>query len=101
MRTTNISRNGRGSDNPEQGRIGQNQNIGKEIYYNNGKIKIGSAYYLNPLKPKYVEQDPDMLLIQKYLISDPALLRKERLITLVFELFGVFILLVIFLKGIS
>ena len=38
------------------------------IPYNNGKVNIGSAYYLNPLKPKYVEQDPDMLLIQKHYV---------------------------------
>lgn len=71
------------------------------MYYNNGKVKIGCNYFLNPLKPKYVEQDEDMLLIQKHLISDPALLRKERLLTRTFELLGAFILLVILLKGMS
>jgi len=45
--------------------------------YNNGKIKIGSAYYLNPLKPKYIEQDVDMLEIQSYLIHDPRVLNKH------------------------
>jgi len=70
------------------------------MYYNNGKIKIGSEYYLNPLKPKYVEQDKDMLLIQKHLISDPALSNREHLITRCFELVGALILLVVLLKGI-
>ena len=39
-------------------------------YYNNGKIKIGSEHYLNPLRKKYIEEDHDMLEIQKYLIHD-------------------------------
>ena len=69
------------------------------MYYNNGKVKIGSEYYLNPLKPKYVETDPDMLLIQKYLISDPALLRKEALYLRGAELLGAVVLLIILLKG--
>jgi len=43
------------------------------IPYNNGKVCIGKYYR----KPAYVEQDSDMLLIQKYLISDPAMLRKH------------------------
>ena len=71
------------------------------MYLNNGKVKIGSAYFLNPLRPKYVEQDRDMLLIQKYLISDPNILRKEHLITRAFEWVGVFVLVIILLKGMS
>lgn len=71
------------------------------IYYNNGKVKIGSAYYLNPLKPKYIEQDRDMLNLQTYLIGDPVKLRREHYITRAFELFGAFILIVILLKDIS
>jgi len=47
------------------------------IPYNNGKIKIGSAYDLNPLRPKYIEQDVDMLEIQSYLIHDPRVLNKH------------------------
>jgi hypothetical protein len=74
---------------------------GGSMYLNNGKVKIGSAYFLNPLRPKYVEQDRDMLLIQKHLISDPNILLKEQLITRISELVGAFILLVILLKGIS
>ena len=47
------------------------------VPYNNGKIKIGSAYYLNPLKPKYIEHDEDMLELQSYLIMDPSILNKQ------------------------
>ena len=71
------------------------------MYLNNGKVKIGSAYFLNPLRPKYVEQDRDMLLIQKHLISDPNLLLKEQLVTRILELVGAFVLLIILLKGMS
>ena len=49
-------------------------------YYNNGKIKIGSEYYLNPLRKKYIEEDHDMLEIQKYLTITPS--RKYRLGTI-------------------
>ena len=45
-------------------------------YLNNGKVLIGSQYDRNPLKPKYVEQDPDMLRLQSYLIHDPARLKQ-------------------------
>jgi len=44
-------------------------------FLNNGKVLIGSRYDENPLKPKYIEQDPDMLEIQKWLIHDPRQLR--------------------------
>jgi len=71
------------------------------MYLNNGKVKIGSAYFLNPLRPKYVEQDRDMLLIQKHLISDPNLFLKEHITTRVFEWAGAFVLLIILLKGMS
>lgn len=43
------------------------------IPYNNGKIKMGSNYRPNP----YIETDPDMILLQSYLIQDPKLLRKQ------------------------
>jgi hypothetical protein len=46
--------------------------------YNNGKIKIGSEWYLNKLvNPPYIEQDIDMLELQSYLIQDPRVLNKE------------------------
>jgi hypothetical protein len=69
--------------------------------YNNGKVSIGSAYYLNPLRPKYVEHDKDMLLIQKHLICDPALLKRQYWTTRIAECFGIFVLLVVLLKGLS
>jgi hypothetical protein len=48
-----------------------------DVPYNNGKIKIGSEYYLNPLKPKYIEYDEDMLELQSYLIHDPRILNRQ------------------------
>jgi hypothetical protein len=74
---------------------------GGSMYLNNGKVKIGSLYCLNPLKPKYVEKDPDMLLIQKYLICDPALIRREKILTRGAELVGALVLLLILLKEMS
>jgi hypothetical protein len=50
----------------------------KKTPYNNGKIKIGSEWYLNKLvNPPYVEHDEDMLELQSYLIQDPRILNKE------------------------
>jgi hypothetical protein len=69
------------------------------MYYNTGKVKIGSSYDLNPLRKKYVEEDEDMLLLQQYLICDVALLRRRYIVRRVCELVGAFILLVILLKG--
>ena len=68
------------------------------MYYNTGKVKIGSAYDLNPLRKKYVEQDPDMLLLQQYLICDVNLLRRQNTVKRIGELIGAFVLLVILLK---
>ena len=48
-----------------------------DVPYNNGKIKIGCAYYLNPLRPKYSEYDEDMLELQSYLIHDPRILNQQ------------------------
>ena len=44
-----------------------------DVPYNNGKIKIGSQYDRNPLRPKYIEYDEDMLELQSYLIHDPRI----------------------------
>lgn len=68
------------------------------MYYNTGKVKIGIYHELNPLRKKYLEQDPDMLLLQQYLICDVALLRRQNDIKRLCELIGAFILLVILLK---
>jgi hypothetical protein len=43
------------------------------VPYNNGKVKIGINY-----KPKaYVETDSDMLMLQSYLIEDPARINRR------------------------
>ena len=68
-------------------------------YYNNGKIKIGSEYYLNPLRKKYIEEDPDMLEIQKYLIHDPAILNRQYWTEKTLLIISCFVLLVVCLKG--
>ena len=70
-----------------------------DVPYNNGKVSIGSAYYLNPLRRKYVEEDYDMLRLQQYLIYDPELNRRKHLIKRVFEWAGVVVLLIVILKG--
>jgi hypothetical protein len=63
-----------------------------DVPYNNGKIKIGCEYYLNPLRLKYIEYDKDMLELQSYLIQDPRILNRQYwasriyLITLLFIL---------------
>jgi hypothetical protein len=69
------------------------------MYYNTGKVKIGSSYDLNPLRKKYIEEDEDMLLLQQYLICDVAVLRRRYIARRICELVGAFILLVILLKG--
>jgi hypothetical protein len=71
----------------------------KDIHYNNGKVLIGSAYDLNPLKPKYVEKDHDMLEIQSYLIYDPRVLNRRYWTEKGLLILGLFIVLVIFLKS--
>jgi hypothetical protein len=43
------------------------------VPYNNGKIQMGINHQPEP----YIETDPDMILIQSYLIQDPKLLRKQ------------------------
>lgn len=50
----------------------------KKTCYNNGKVKIGDAVYLNKLvNPPYVETDNDMLELQSYLIGDPRILNRQ------------------------
>ena len=43
------------------------------VPYNNGKIKIGSNFH----PKKYIETDPDMLMLQSYLIEDPVRLNRR------------------------
>ena len=67
----------------------------KETPYNNGKIKIGDAVYLNKLaNPPYVERDDDMLELQSYLIHDPRILNREYWIKRVYIMFLLFVLTV-------
>jgi hypothetical protein len=43
------------------------------VPYNNGKVQIGKYYQ----KPQYVEEDPDMIRIQGWLIGDNRTARIE------------------------
>jgi hypothetical protein len=68
----------------------------KDTPYNNGKVKIGNAVYLNKLaNPPYVEQDEDMLELQSYLIQDPRILNKEYWFKRVYIAFLLFVLTII------
>ena len=68
--------------------------------YNNGKIKIGNAVYLNKLaNPPYVEQDEDMLELQSYLIQDPRILNKEYWFKRVYIAFLLFILTILLMAN--
>ena len=73
----------------------------KDVHYNNGKVLIGSAYYLNPLKPKYIEEDMDMLRLQSYLIHDPSRLKYEYWTNKCLLVFSIFVLTFVLLKGCS
>jgi hypothetical protein len=46
-------------------------------------LQIGKYYE----KPRYIEYDSDMLLIQSYLIYDPAMIRKHNLMKLSYGIF--------------
>jgi len=48
--------------------------------YNTGKVMIGSNYDANPLKPKYVEYDDDMLLLQHALVGNTRQYRRDKLL---------------------
>ena len=68
----------------------------KDTPYNNGKVKIGEAVYLNKLaNPPYVEQDEDMLELQSYLIHDPRVLNKEYWLKRIYIMFLLFVLTVL------
>ena len=67
----------------------------KETPYNNGKVKIGDAVYLNKLaNPPYIERDEDMLELQSYLIHDPRVLNKEYWLKRVYIVLLLFVLTV-------
>lgn len=59
-------------------------------FLNNGKVLIGSQYDKNPLKPKYVEYDPDMLRLQLALIGDIKAERRKNLFNVLYMFFIVF-----------
>lgn len=72
----------------------------KETPYNNGKVKIGDAVYLNKLaNPPYVEQDEDMLELQSYLIQDPRILNKEYWFKRLYIAFLLFVLTVLLMAN--
>lgn len=48
--------------------------------YNTGKVLIGSNYDANPLKPKYVEYDDDMLLLQHAFVGNTKQYRRDKLL---------------------
>ena len=67
--------------------------------YNTGKVAIGSNYDANPLKPKYVEFDGDMLKLQTALVGDVKQYRKNRLASRIYA--GVVGLVLIFAYGLA
>jgi len=72
----------------------------KTTPYNNGKIKIGNAVYLNKLaNPPYIEQDEDMLELQSYLIQDPRILNKEYWYKRIYIAFLLFVLTIILMAN--
>jgi hypothetical protein len=70
-----------------------------DVPYNNGKVKIGSAYYLNPLRPKYIEFDRDMLELQSYLIQDPSSLNRQYWAKWIYLLILLFILILMLMAN--
>jgi hypothetical protein len=63
------------------------------VPYNNGKVKIGINYH----PKRYVETDPDMLMLQSYLIQDPAMLRRQYWLHKAYWAFFMFLVLAIWL----
>jgi len=63
--------------------------------YNTGKVKIG----INYRKPQYVENDPDMLNLQSWLIYDPARLRKQYWARKIYITALIFVFLIIWLRS--
>lgn len=49
-------------------------------FLNTGRVLIGAYYDLNPLKPKYIEYDEDMLLLQTALIGDVQAIRRTKIL---------------------
>lgn len=69
--------------------------VTSNVPYDNGKIKMGINYQ----PPKYVEHDPDMLMIQSYLIQDPKILNFHYWVNKAYWFGFGFIVLVIWLTA--
>jgi hypothetical protein len=65
------------------------------IPYDTGKVKIGLYYQ----KPRYVEEDMDMLRLQSYLIYDPARLKRQYWINKFVMFLSVATLLIVIAKS--
>jgi hypothetical protein len=63
--------------------------------FDTGKVKMGIYYR----KPMYIEYDPDMLELQKWMIGDPEKLRREYWMNVSYIFLLIFVLLVIILRG--
>jgi hypothetical protein len=50
------------------------------VPYNNGKVSIGKYYQ----KPRYVEQDPDMIAIQGWFLGDNKAARRNYIANLAY-----------------
>ena len=53
-------------------------------FLNTGRVLIGSQYDKNPLKPKYIEYEEDMLLLQTALIGDVQAIRRNNLLNIAY-----------------
>jgi len=65
------------------------------VPFNNGKIKLGQYYEPS----QYIESDPDMLLLQSYLIGDPKIRRKQFYVKVAYWSLLVLIVLIIWLRS--
>jgi hypothetical protein len=62
-------------------------------YMTSTGIQIGKYYQ----KPKYVEEDSDMLRLQTYLIGDPVMLKRQYWLWIAYKLGLMFIVLILIL----
>jgi len=53
-------------------------------FLNTGRVLIGSQYDKNPLKPRYTESEPDMLLLQTALIGDVKTIRRKNILNIAY-----------------
>lgn len=68
--------------------------------YNNGKVSIGSTWYLNKLvNPPYIERDDDMLLLQSYLIHDPSQINRHYWAKRLYLIVLIFVLTIVLLAS--